>query len=204
MPLPPRDSEATVRRAIDKMTGGVVQDQRQAGMLPEPEKARQFVQQTIERTLIDREAQRAREALPTTKPATPPVDPVKPSDTDELRHIAGGPVAQYNFQTGVLTPEQGREEILRRRPKMPPGFAPIDERIRLLASLPDWRDKLTQAWGPAFAPPPIGGTREQWESWREERTKGRDRVMAVVEDSCRVFGDLGPRKPRESKIIVSG
>jgi hypothetical protein len=165
----PDTREENLRQVKDDMVRVVTEQQKKLGMLPDVGRATRFVE-----PVIDEQAKRTEEVLARPDSAKTEVDrPRRPSfyDEEDGKRVINRSLGSATMQadgTSVM------KKPLRQR-KIPPEGVLIQERLALLARMPEWHQRVMKAWD-------SGGPAHQ----------RADKVMEVVEASYKVFGD--PRR----------
>lgn len=205
--------ETEIRTALDRVTQGAVDLQRQLGaVVPNVELAKRFARNVVEQTVKRHEDRMAHPLREPGALSTPDPVPDQPPDRLSRGDVGEGGVA-VTRRTGTATydPLTGRFTAAIEKPK--PKGAPPDplllERLRLLDAdnetgdgkrYPEWSKKLWDAVneGERFAIA-LGCT-----TIAERLPIVADFVINVAEQSNVTFGDWRFPKAPATKLIVSG
>lgn len=203
--------EETGRLAIDRLVGGITEDARRTGRVPNVQAAEDFARPIVEKQIKLHEA-RHRNGVPDAAPKTAALAPtveteVSPGVVAKSRHMGafswdpntGGAIAPM----GKLHPKLAKKIADAKRLDQSADAreqVQLRKRLDLLRGYPEWDKKLVDAYflGCGLA------TKQLLEQGKytitevetlsngcaeEVRSIGTDHAMKIVEDSCRVFGD---------------
>lgn len=169
MGIPHKDPEHLIRKAKDRIVGGIADTRKKLGILPDTKSAEEFAKPVIEQTLREREEQRNKAHF-TKKAERPAPVAVDRDDVRETSRSIGS--VTFDKRTGRVV-----DSNLNVKPKTLNRDALtcrlLADRLELLGKYPDWKKRVEDAWFKT-----IGGT--------EARTWA---VLKVVEASKKVFGE---------------
>jgi len=184
--IPHKDTEERIRKAKDRIVGGIADTRRQLGAQPDTKAAEDFAVPVLEKTLREREEQRNKNSLKGVRSISDDAAPQElPTDVRETRRRIGS----VTFRGGKvvasdLTVPTERVRKLTRAEALAQKY--LYDRLLLLGRYPDWKKKVEDAW-------------HKTPGERQDRAAA---VLQVVEESKRVFGELEPKDiPR--KIIIT-
>lgn len=198
-------SEQTGREAVDAVTRGGVEFQKELGIpVPSATKAEEYARKIVSVQIKKHEEdQEKAEFLPK---HLQPLDPSQPKsridrgevgeDTQVFTRSIG--TASIDASTGLFKAddphgqwriEKPREDVLLR------------SRLDFLGTLPEWKSKLEKA---AWEGEAVAKRRDHVSGLKERMSIIADHVIEVVETSNAIFGDWrNPKAPKGPKIILS-
>lgn len=203
--------EQTGRAAVERLVDGITSDHRRAGVLPKVVAAEKFARETVEHVakLTEERAQQPPQPKPT-KPQ--PAGATFTERNDEITDfVRPAGTFDYDKSTGEFTargPNLLKQEAVPTNPEELRDYVARERRLKLLCSLPDWQKKIHDAFfegaGMEFMRLRATGMFTVQEliavggpAWKRMKTAAADRVLDVIEDSVRVFGDWrAPNAPQ--------
>lgn len=175
-------AEKDIRRGKDVLVAGIVETQKQVGMLPDVALAEKWADPIIHET--DKTLTEAEEKAK----LSPKKKAVEEKPLEEGQR---GGLVNWDLKTDKLTPQKGAKLKVYFVPQKQEDIL-IYKRLKLLAKYPEWKTRVLNAW---FAPLP------PWMDAKEKKSHRADRILKIIEDSDKIFGERKVKeKPR--KLIV--
>jgi len=175
-------AEETIRETKDRLLEGLTDTQKRMGALPDVKAAEDWAVPILmqEVAKVEEERERGLLAKPAAQPAPDEVRKID-EDTTFVRRTIG--TFKIDWKTGQV--EAQGPIRLRQRQGPPPGEQQLlDQRLALLQRYPEWRKRVMEAW---FSD--------------ANQSNAADKVLAVLEDSNRLFGDWRFPRPTAETLI---
>ncbi len=178
--------DETPSHALDALVRDGVAEQRAKGIMPAPGAVAEFIRPILEEGEKKTEANRLR--IKPNKPEPQPNETVRRSSEEMEREVKRRMAAKGHEplpgswtetrKPADLKPERPtREQFLSKKDAL--AKARLRKRLRLLASKPDWAEKLRQV-NPLALNGQLGF---------EKQREAENYVRKVIRDSCAVFGE---------------